>query len=129
MEEVKETPENDEAKDTPEMEEADKNEMEGDGLTTLDSTVDEVKVPKPKRSMMDHLFDFIRVEEELNPVLCGYFSKFLGTLMFHSRKQFQTYIYNPKNQVIEYMTKHIYNRSIADCLVKILLQDILMSDF
>ena len=118
-----------EVKDTLKMEESKSMVVDGEGLTTLPSTAEAIKVPKPKISMMDHLFDFIRVEEELNPVLCGYFCKFLGTLMFHSRKQFQTYIYNPKNQVIEYMTKHIYNRSIADCLVKILLQDILMSEF
>ena len=71
------------------MEETDKKvEAHEDGLTSLDTTVEEVKevVKKPKRSMMDHLFDFIRVEDELNPVLCGYFCKFLGTLMFHSWK-------------------------------------------
>lgn len=79
--------------------------------------------PALKKHIIDILFDFVRTEEELNPVLCGYFCKFLYTLMNHNRKGFFAYIYNPESQVVDYMIKHIYNRSISESLIKILSED------
>jgi hypothetical protein len=76
--------------------------------------------PDAGKHIIDILFDFLRVETELNPVLCGYFCKFTNTLMNHNRKGFFSYVFDPENKVVEYLIKHIYNRSIADTLVKIL---------
>jgi hypothetical protein len=88
-----------------------------DGTTQVeDSEVD----PVSKRHIMDILFDFIRTDEELIPILCGYFSKFLLSLMNHNRSGFFSYVLNPDNQVMEYMIKHVYNRSLAETLTKIL---------
>ncbi len=44
-------------------------------------------------------------------------------------KNFNIFIYNPKNKVIESFVKHIYNKSLSDFLAKILNQDILKSDY
>jgi hypothetical protein len=33
------------------------------------------------------------------------------------------YVFNPENMVVDYMIKHIYNRSIADCLSKIMISE------
>lgn len=82
-----------------------------------------------KKHIIDILFDFIRVEDELNPVLCGYFCKLITNLLNSNRKQFCLYVFNPQNQIIQSMINHIYNRSIADLLVKILNQDVLKSDY
>lgn len=76
--------------------------------------------PDAGKHIIDILFDFLRVETELNPVLCGYFCKFMNTLMNHNRKGFFSYIFESDHKVVEYLIKHIYNRSIADILVKVL---------
>lgn len=44
-------------------------------------------------------------------------------------KNFNLFIYNPENKVIESFVKHIYNKSLSDFLAKILNQDILKSDY
>ena len=45
------------------------------------------------------------------------------------RKDFNLYIYNGLNFVIDSLVKHIYNKSLADYLTKILNQDVLKSDY
>lgn len=96
-----------------------KEESVEEETTNVESEAD----PVPKKHIIDILFDFVRTDEELNPVLCGYFTKFLYALMNHSRSSFFKYVFNPENEVVEYLIKHIYNRSIADCLIKILPED------
>ena len=96
-----------------------KEESAEEKTTYIESEAD----PVPKKHIIDILFDFVRADEELNPVLCGYFTKFLYALMNHSRSSFFKYVFNPDNKVVEYLIKHIYNRSIADCLIKILPED------
>lgn len=80
----------------------------------------EASPSEPEKHIMDHLFDFVRSDEERNPVLCGYFCKFLNNLMNYNRFSFCRYVYDPENTVISSLIKHIYNRSIADSIVKIL---------
>ena len=43
--------------------------------------------------------------------------------MNHNRKGFFAYIYNPETEVVDYLIKHIYNRSISETLIKILSED------
>lgn len=45
------------------------------------------------------------------------------------RKEFNLFIYNPKNEVISSIVKHIYNKSLSDFLIKILNQDVMRSDY
>jgi hypothetical protein len=40
--------------------------------------------------------------------------------MNHNRKGFFSYIFDPEKEVVEHLIKHIYNRSIADSLIKIM---------
>lgn len=95
-------------------------EQSADESTHVESEAD----PALKKHIIDILFDFVRKDDELNPVLCGYFSKFLYSLMGHNRKGFFTYVFNPENRVIEYLIKHIYNRSISELLIKILSENL-----
>jgi len=82
-------------------------------------TVD-IKPSVPKKHVIEYLFDFLHSEEELNPVLCGYFCKLLGNMMTSHRKAMSFYVFNPNNKVIENMVKHIYNKSVADILTRFL---------
>jgi hypothetical protein len=79
--------------------------------------------------VIDLFFDFIRTEDELNPVLCGYFAKTVTSMATQHRKACQLYVFNPQNRVIEYLVRHVYNRSLADLLIRLLNQDILRSDY
>mmetsp|Transcript_25780 Transcript_25780/g.29693 ORF Transcript_25780/g.29693 Transcript_25780/m.29693 type:complete len:272 (-) Transcript_25780:1171-1986(-) len=85
------------------------------------SAVDEEVAPN--KHIIDVLFDFVRTDEELNSVLCGYFTKFLNSLMNRNRKGFFAYVHDPKNRVIESLIKHAYNRSISDVLIKVLYEN------
>lgn len=51
----------------------------------------------PSKHIIDILFDFLRTDEEWNPVLCGYFVKLLSSMQNQHRKEFNLFIYNPKN--------------------------------
>ena len=58
-------------------------------------------------------------EEELNPLLCGYFSKLMTNLLNFNKKQFHRYVFNTPNlmtQIISYMS----NKSISEFITKIL---------
>lgn len=45
------------------------------------------------------------------------------------RKSFNLYIYNPKNEVISSLIRHIYNKSLSEFLSKLLNQDVIRSDY
>lgn len=83
----------------------------------------------PSKHIIDILFDFLRTDEEWNPVLCGYFVKLLSSMQNQHRKEFNLFIYNPKNEIISSFVKHIYNKSLSDFLIKILNQDVMRSDY
>lgn len=50
---------------------------------------------------------FIDTDEELNPVLSGYFCKLFQVLVGNKPKEVFTYVYN-NPQVIDNLVKHIY---------------------
>lgn len=60
--------------------------------TTQVETNDGVKIPK--RKMIDVLFDFVRTDTELNPVLCGYFCKLINSLINSQRKNFNLFVFD-----------------------------------
>jgi len=92
-----------------------------ESLSEATTQVETVEPPfEMKKHIIDIFFDFIRTEEELNPVLCGYFCKIVGSMLTSFRKKFNRYAFNSENKIIESMIRHSYNRSIADLLIKIL---------
>lgn len=96
-------------------------------VTTQVETNDVKKAPK--RPIIEILFDFVKTEKELNPVLCGYFCKLVNALINSNRKLFNIYAFLQANEVVSSLIKHVYNRSIAELVIKILNQDIIKSDF
>lgn len=79
--------------------------------------------------LLDRLFKFIRTEgdEQLNPVLSGYFCKLVSLLISRKQKSLVPYIFAPGSDVIEQMLKHVYQKSISEVLNKLLTQ--IDSDF
>lgn len=104
-----------------------------DEVSTISDVTTQVETndnPKAlKRKTIDVLFDFVRSESELNPVLCGYFCKLVNTLITSQRKNFNLFAFDSSTQVISSLINHVYNRSIADLLIKILNQDVIRSDY
>ena len=82
-----------------------------------------------KHVLLDRLFKFIRTEgdEQLNPVLSGYFCKLVSLLISRKQKSLVPYIFAPGSDVIEQMLKHVYQKSISEVLNKLLTQ--IDSDF
>lgn len=60
-------------------------------VTTQVETNDVKKAPK--RMIIDILFDFVKTDIELNPVLCGYFCKLVNSLINSNRKFFNIYAF------------------------------------
>lgn len=77
-----------------------------------------------KHVLLDRLFKFIRAEgdEQLNPVLSGYFCKLVSLLISRKQKSLVPYIFAPNSDIIENMLKHIYQKSISEVLNKLLTQ-------
>jgi hypothetical protein len=72
-----------------------------------------------KYELFEKLLSFLNTEEELNPVLCGYFCKLFQVLVGNKPKEVFTYIYNHP-QAIDLLVNHIYNKSISEVLVRVL---------
>ena len=50
--------------------------------------------PKPQRlDLLDSLFTFVRQTEELNPVLCGYFTKLVNIFIMKRASEFNKYVF------------------------------------
>jgi len=75
----------------------------------------------------------VDTDEELNPVLAGYFCKVMQVLVGNKPREVFKYIYEHQ-VVLSNLVKHIYQKSISDVLVRILnvsdnmLEDPLESD-
>ena len=72
--------------------------------------------------MLEYLLGFLKTEDELNPVLCGYFSKLINVFISSKSEDFFDYLYRHEH-IIEDFANHIYNRSIADNFIKILINE------
>lgn len=73
-----------------------------------------------KYVLLERLFKFIQTEEELNPVLSGYFCKLVSLLISRKQKQLFPFIYSPESTVIEDLLKHVYQKSISEIINKLL---------
>lgn len=72
--------------------------------------------------LLDRLFKFIEVEDDtqVNPVLAGYFSKIVQLLINRKQKQVVPYIVSDEYNVVENLLKHVYSRSVAEVIQRLL---------
>ena len=102
---------------------------EATALETL-PTEGELKDDEPENRfvLLDRLFLFIEdTDEDLNPVLAGYFCKLVSLLISRKQKSLVPYIFSPGSTIIDKLLKHVYQKSISEVLNKLLTQ--LDSDF
>jgi hypothetical protein len=69
--------------------------------------------------LLEHVLRFLDTDDELNPVLCGYFSKLVLEIFRKKTQSFLAYLYKIEGTMTKFV-KHIYNRSICDVLCQIL---------
>lgn len=72
--------------------------------------------------LLDRLFTFIEQEEDLNPVLAGYFAKLVSLLISRKQKLLIPYIFAPESKIIDNLVKHCGQKSISEVLNKLLTQ-------
>lgn len=72
-----------------------------------------------KYELLDEAFRFLQTEEELNPLLCGYFNKLVTGLLKYKRVQTSNYIFDTPG-LLEWFVKHIYDKSLSDLMVTLL---------
>ena len=91
------------------------------GTTIATDAEAEDAEPVSKYMLLDRLFKFIRTDEKpLNPVLAGYFSKLTILLINRKQKQIIPYIFGPESDVLDCLLKHIYQKSVAEVLQKLM---------
>ena len=75
-----------------------------------------------KYLLLERLFKFIQQadEEDLNPVLSGYYCKLVSLLISRKQKQLFPFIFAKESTVIEDLLKHVYQKSISEILNKLL---------
>ena len=100
------------------------NPIEFDENTQV-STIDDsenTNVPTVKINLLEQLFDFLdsprETDNELNPVLCGYFFKLFNGLFEHKKQALLEYIYEHK--ILDKLVAHVYSKSLSEVLKKIL---------
>jgi len=90
---------------------------------TTDGHEEEEAEAGNKYFLLERLFKFIRTEEdELNPVLSGYFCKLVSLLISRKQKQLVPYIFDKDSDVIECLLRHVEQKSISEILNKLLTQ-------
>mmetsp|Transcript_1653 Transcript_1653/g.1581 ORF Transcript_1653/g.1581 Transcript_1653/m.1581 type:complete len:143 (-) Transcript_1653:1368-1796(-) len=82
-------------------------------------TQQEQPISQNKYELFEKFLSFLETDEELNPVLCGYFCKLFQVLVGNKPREVYSYIYNNPN-VLDLIVKHIYNKSISDILIRLL---------
>lgn len=114
-----------------EIPEAEENKEEVENLlhdspTILDneSTAPSTQVATDEKSnnryeLLEHFLSFIDTEEELNPVLCGYFAKLFQVLVSSHAKEIFTYVYSHPI-VLDNLVRHSYQKSISDVLIRLM---------
>lgn len=97
--------------------------------TTLATEAEEDEDADNKYVLLDRLFRFIAEasDEDLNPVLSGYFCKLVSLLISRKQKQLVPYIFRPESQIIDHLVNHVGQKSISEILNKLLTQ--IDSDF
>ena len=91
------------------------------GTTIATDAEAEDAEPVSKYMLLDRLFKFIRTDEKpLNPVLAGYFSKLTILMINRKQKQIIPYIFGPDSDILDCLLKHIYQKSVAEVLQKLM---------
>jgi SIT4 phosphatase-associated protein len=87
------------------------------------------KQKKPNKfELFEKLLSFLDTEDELNPVLCGYFCKLFQVLVGNKAKEVFNYIYNHP-ECLDLLVRHVYNKSISDVLIRLLnVQDTVLDE-
>lgn len=84
-----------------------------------ESTID--KKNEGGNVLLDRLFKFIRTDEKpLNAVLSGYFAKLVTLLINRKQKQIIPFVYAEGCDIIDRLVYHVYQKSIAELLNKLL---------
>jgi len=93
---------------------------------TQTSTEDKTKEEEDKDTAsanefpyLDYLFAFLE-SESLNLTSAGYFAKIVNNLLNKRPAELISYIYERKPELLHKMIKHIYSKSIAEFLAKLL---------
>jgi effector-binding domain-containing protein len=97
--------------------------METNQSTTVAETAENSEEEQlSKYMLLDRLFKFLEgpEDEPINPVLAGYFSKVVQLLVNRKQKQIMPYIVADENKVIEKLLRHVYSRSIAEIIHRLL---------
>ena len=98
--------------------------MEATQATTVAGTTENSEDEQVSKYMLlDRLFKFLEAEEDdepVNPVLAGYFSKVVQLLVNRKQKQIVPYIIADENKVIEKLLRHVYSRSVAEVIHRLL---------
>ena len=105
------------------QEEADKENTTTSTQATA-ATEAEVKAPVTDRFMLlHHLFKFVRTTEApLNAVLAGYFRQMVILLINKKSKEILPFLFlsGPGEDIFEHLLFHVYQRSVADVLGKLM---------
>lgn len=124
--EAKAEPEEEEATEKPAAEKTTTDEMATTATTlqTEDAPEEEEDDEEEgnKYLLLERLFKFIQQagDEDLNPVLSGYFCKLVSLLISRKQKQLFPFIFAKESTVIEDLLKHVYQKSISEILNKLL---------
>jgi len=65
-------------------------------------------------------FSFIKQDKPVNIVLCGYFNRIITAFINKRKKQVTEYVYLQDSDVLGYMRKHFYSRSVVECYTRLL---------
>jgi hypothetical protein len=88
--------------------------LEDDKEAEVASSSIQKKIAGYKYELLDMLFSFIvnkDKNEEVNPVLSGYFQKIVIALLGYKQKEVMYYIYT-KDNIMETLLDHVYDKSI-----------------
>ena len=70
--------------------------------------------------LLERMLKFIRtMQTPLNPVLSGYFAKFVTLLINRKQRMLKPYVFQEGSDVIDYLLYHIYQKSISELLNKL----------
>lgn len=113
------------SEDTPEtQDEADKENTTTTSTQATATTEAEVTAPVTDRFMLlHHLFNFVRTKEApLNAVLAGYFRQMVILLINKKSKEILPFLFmsGPGEDIFEHLLFHVYQRSVADVLGKLM---------
>ncbi|CDW85807.1 UNKNOWN [Stylonychia lemnae] len=94
-------------------------EDEETSLSTAPTKQDIQQAPPNEFELFEKLLSFLDTDEQLNPVLAGYFCKLFQVLVGNKPKDVFNYVYTHP-EVLYNMVKHINSKSISEVLIRLL---------